>query len=112
MRGALLHAPAGLYNHDEVGVVLASVILNPGGWLAWLVVGLVAGAIAGRLVRGRGYGCLVDIVVGVIGSFIGGIVLGLVLPNAAFGFIGSLVVATLGAVLLLAAIRLISPKRA
>jgi uncharacterized membrane protein YeaQ/YmgE (transglycosylase-associated protein family) len=88
------------------------VILNPGGWFAWLIVGLVAGAVASMLVRGRGYGCLVDIVVGVVGSFIGGIVVGLFLPDAAFGFFGSLVVATLGAVILLAVIRLISPRRA
>ena len=93
-------------------LVLASVILNPGGWFAWLIVGLLAGAIAGTLVRGRGYGCLVDIVVGIIGSFIGGILVGILLPGTAFGFIGSLIVAILGAVLLLAVIRVASPGRA
>ncbi len=93
-------------------VSLASVILNPGGWFAWLIVGLLAGAIAGMLVRGRGYGCLVDIVVGIIGSFIGGIVVGIFLPGTAFGFVGSLVVAVLGAVLLLAVIRVVSPGHA
>jgi uncharacterized membrane protein YeaQ/YmgE (transglycosylase-associated protein family) len=93
-------------------VALASVILNPGGWFAWLIVGLLAGAIAGTLVRGRGYGCLVDIVVGVIGSFIGGIVVGIFLPGTVVGFLGSLVVAVLGAVLLLAFLRLLTPSRA
>jgi uncharacterized membrane protein YeaQ/YmgE (transglycosylase-associated protein family) len=95
-----------------VTVALASVILNPGGWLAWLVVGLLAGAIAGTLIRGRGYGCLVDIVVGIVGSFIGGIVVGIFLPGTVFGFLGSLVVAVLGAILLLAFVRVLSPGRA
>jgi uncharacterized membrane protein YeaQ/YmgE (transglycosylase-associated protein family) len=92
--------------------LLASVLLNPGGWFAWLIVGLLAGAIAGTLVRGRGYGCLVDIIVGILGAFIGGIVVGLVLPGTAYGFLGSLLVSILGAILLLAFIRLVAPRRA
>ena len=94
-----------------MSVLLASVVLNPGGWLSWLIVGLLAGAIAGTLVRGRGYGCLVDIVVGILGSFIGAIVVGLFVPDAVYGFVQSLIVATLGAILLLAFIRLLSPHR-
>ena len=88
------------------------VVLNPGGWLSWLIVGLLAGAIAGTLVRGRGYGCLVDIVVGIVGSFIGGTVVGFFLPGTVYGFVGSLIVAILGAVLLLAFVRLLTPNRA
>lgn len=94
-----------------MGVLLASVLLNPGGWLSWLIVGLIAGAIAGTLVRGRGYGCLVDIIVGILGAFIGGIIVGFFVPGTTFGFIGSLLVAILGAVLLLSFIRLLSPRR-
>ena len=99
------------YNHGEVNVVHASVVLNPGGWFAWLVVGLIAGAAAGMLVRGRGYGCLVDIIVGILGAFIGGFVVGLFLPGTAFGFFGTVIVGILGAVLLLGFIRLVSPRR-
>lgn len=95
-----------------MSITLASVALNPGGWFAWLVVGLLAGAIAGTLVRGRGYGCLVDIIVGIIGAFIGGIVVGFFLPGTTAGFIGTLLVAIVGAVLLLALLRLVSPGRA
>jgi uncharacterized membrane protein YeaQ/YmgE (transglycosylase-associated protein family) len=95
----------------DVSIYLASALLNPGGFIAWLIIGLLAGAIAGMLVRGRGYGCLMDVVVGVIGSFIGGIVIGFFLPGSTFGFIGTLIVATLGAVILLAFIRVLSPKR-
>ena len=85
-------------------------ILNPGGWLAWLVIGLLAGAIAGRVVRGRGYGCLLDVVIGVLGAFIGGAVVSLFVPENTYGFIGTLLVATLGAIILLAIVRLLSPS--
>jgi len=79
--------------------------------LAWLVIGLLAGAIAGRVVRGRGYGCLMDIVIGVLGAFIGGIVVSFLVPGTFFGFIGTLIVATLGAIILLAFVRVLSPSR-
>jgi uncharacterized membrane protein YeaQ/YmgE (transglycosylase-associated protein family) len=95
-----------------VSVWLAAVLLSPGGVLAWIVIGLVAGAVAGRLVRGRGLGCLMDLVVGVLGAFIGGFLLSLFLPGGtSLGFLGSLVVATLGAVILLAFVRLVSRGR-
>lgn len=84
--------------------------LNPGGLVSWIIVGLIAGAIAGRLVRGRGLGCLMDIVVGVVGAFIGGFVVSLFYsPGTTFGFVGSLLVAILGAVILLLFIRLVTP---
>lgn len=90
----------------------AAVDLQPPGIIGWLLVGLIAGAIAGRIVRGRGYGCVVDIVVGILGAFIGGFLLSLVVPTSqTYGFIGSLLVATLGAVVLLAVIRLFSQAR-
>jgi uncharacterized membrane protein YeaQ/YmgE (transglycosylase-associated protein family) len=82
--------------------------LNPGfGWLGWILIGLIAGALAGRVVRGRGFGCLVDIVVGVAGAFIGGILVGAFVPGVA-GFWESLVVAFIGAVVLLGVLRLLS----
>ncbi|HEY8811945.1 MAG TPA: GlsB/YeaQ/YmgE family stress response membrane protein [Candidatus Dormibacteraeota bacterium] len=84
--------------------------LDPGGVLSWLVVGLIAGALAGRVVRGRGYGCLVDIIVGVAGAFIGGILLGTFIQGVA-GFWESLVVAFIGAVVLLGVLRLLSGSK-
>jgi uncharacterized membrane protein YeaQ/YmgE (transglycosylase-associated protein family) len=92
-------------------VNVSSVALSPGGWFAWLVIGLLAGAIAGRLVRGRGYGCLVDIIVGIIGAFVGGLIISPFVPSTVYGFIGTLVVAILGSVILLAFIRLLSGRR-
>jgi uncharacterized membrane protein YeaQ/YmgE (transglycosylase-associated protein family) len=93
-----------------VHLVFLTLQLDPGGILSWLLVGLLAGALAGRVVRGRGYGCLVDIVVGVAGAFIGGILLGYFIQGVA-GFWESLVVAFIGAVVLLGALRLVSGSK-
>jgi uncharacterized membrane protein YeaQ/YmgE (transglycosylase-associated protein family) len=90
---------------------IAAVVLDPGSLLGWIVVGLIAGAIAGRIVQGRGFGCLADIVVGIIGAFIGGFVISFFIHGTAFGFIGSLIVAVLGAVIFLAILRGLSGGR-
>jgi uncharacterized membrane protein YeaQ/YmgE (transglycosylase-associated protein family) len=84
-------------------LVLAAVQLNPGfGLLGWIVLGLLAGAIASRVVRGRGMGCFADLAVGLLGALVGGFVLSFfVSESQIYGFIGSLVVATLGATVLL-----------
>ncbi len=75
------------------------------GFLAWVIIGLVAGWIAGVITRGRGFGCLVDIVLGLIGAVIGGWIFTR-LGIAAFGFWPSLAAATVGAVVLVAIGRL------
>ena len=85
-------------------------VLDPGGVFAWILVGLIAGAVAGRVVRGRGYGCLVDILVGIAGAFIGGALLGGFIQGTA-GFWESLVVALIGAIVLLAALNLVAGRR-
>jgi uncharacterized membrane protein YeaQ/YmgE (transglycosylase-associated protein family) len=77
----------------------------PRGLLAWLFLGLVAGWLAGKLSRGRGYGCITDIILGLIGSFIGGWVF-TKLGIFGGGFIFSLAAATLGAVILVALVHL------
>ena len=74
-------------------------------WLWFLIIGALAGWIAGQLMRGSGFGLVGDIVIGVLGAFIGGHLFGF-LGIQAFGFIGALVTATIGAVLLLYLIRL------
>jgi uncharacterized membrane protein YeaQ/YmgE (transglycosylase-associated protein family) len=68
-------------------------------WL--LLIGGLAGAISGRVMRGQGFGCLGNIIVGVIGSLLGGFVLPLIGVTTRGG-LGSLVSATVGAILLLA----------
>ncbi|MGC2768227.1 MAG: GlsB/YeaQ/YmgE family stress response membrane protein [Candidatus Acidiferrum sp.] len=70
------------------------------GLIGWLVIGLLAGWLAGKIARGRGFGCIGDIVLGLIGSVIGGWIftqLGIVHANT---FLYSLAAATLGAVIL------------
>lgn len=74
--------------------------------LVFLVIGALAGWVAGKLMKGRGFGLLGNIIVGVIGAFIGGFVFGL-LGLSAGGMIGSFVTALAGAVLLLFLLRLI-----
>ncbi len=86
--------------------------LDPGNWIAWILVGLIAGAIAARVVAGRGFGCIADIVVGVAGALIGGFVLSSLFGfSGSVGFFGSIVVAFLGAALLLAVLKLVSGGR-
>lgn len=76
--------------------------LDPGGIFAWLIVGLLAGWIAGLVTRGAGFGCVTNVIIGVIGAFIGGIILDILNVNGQAGFLGSVAIATLGAVILLA----------
>jgi uncharacterized membrane protein YeaQ/YmgE (transglycosylase-associated protein family) len=92
-----------------VHLTLLAFELEPGGIIGWIVIGLIAGAVAGRVVRGRGYGCLVDILVGVAGAFIGGALLGGFIHGVA-GFWESLVVALIGAIVLLAALNLLTGR--
>jgi len=84
--------------------------LSPGGIIAWLVVGLIAGWAAGKVSRGHGFGLIGDLVVGLIGALIGGLIAGAFIQGSV-GFIGSIIVAFLGAIVLLALIRLLSGRR-
>ncbi|HLQ31137.1 MAG TPA: GlsB/YeaQ/YmgE family stress response membrane protein [Chloroflexota bacterium] len=85
-------------------------VLDPGGVIAWVIVGLIAGWLASVLVRGSGMGLIGDIVVGIIGAIIGGWVLTAFGIRGMEGFWGSILVALLGAVILLALIRLLIPR--
>lgn len=71
----------------------------------FLVVGLVAGWLAGVLVKGGGFGLVGDIVIGVIGAFLGGFLFNAAGFSADGGTIGSILVATVGAVVLLIVVR-------
>jgi uncharacterized membrane protein YeaQ/YmgE (transglycosylase-associated protein family) len=78
------------------------------GILSWIIVGLIAGWLAGAVMRGRGYGVLGNIVIGIIGALIGGFLAGALFntPDAVNGInIGSIVVAFLGAIVLIAIVR-------
>jgi uncharacterized membrane protein YeaQ/YmgE (transglycosylase-associated protein family) len=73
----------------------------------FILIGLVAGWLAGLLVKGRGFGAIGDIVVGVLGALVGGILFRSLGASAGGGPIGSSIVATIGAILLILTVRLI-----
>jgi uncharacterized membrane protein YeaQ/YmgE (transglycosylase-associated protein family) len=75
--------------------------------LAWLVVGLIAGWLAGQVMKGGGYGLVGDIVVGVIGALVGGFLAGVVFGGdyISGNNIPTNVVAFLGAIILIAGLR-------
>jgi len=81
-------------------------------FLMFIVIGVIAGALAGRVVSGHGYGVLGDIVIGITGGFVGGALFAAFLGVAGTGFLMSLISALVGAVILLWGIRLIVPARA
>ncbi len=77
-------------------------------WL--MLVGLIAGWLAGVLVKGGGFGVLGDIVVGILGALVGGFLFGALGLSSSGGFLGSIFVATIGAIVLIVLLRII--KRA
>ena len=80
------------------------------GLIAWIVVGLIAGWLAGVVMKGGGYGILVDIILGILGGIVGGWLFGVLGIMHGSGMIGSIIVAFVGAVILVGITRLI--KRA
>lgn len=84
--------------------MIADITLSPGSIISWLVVGLIAGWLAARVMKGGGYGLVGDVIVGLVGAVIGGLVFGLTVTGEA-GFWGSLLVAILGACILIAIFR-------
>ena len=73
------------------------------GLISFLVIGLIAGWLAGQIMKGKGFGLVGNILVGVVGAMLGGLLFGL-LGLSASGTIGPLVTATVGATVLLAAV--------
>jgi uncharacterized membrane protein YeaQ/YmgE (transglycosylase-associated protein family) len=80
------------------------------GFLAWIVVGLIAGWLAGQVMKGGGYGVLADIILGILGGVVGGWLFGALGIGAGGGMVGSIIVAFVGAVILVGITRLL--KRA
>jgi uncharacterized membrane protein YeaQ/YmgE (transglycosylase-associated protein family) len=79
-------------------------------WLWWIIIGIVAGWIAGQVMKGSGYGLLGDLIIGAIGGWIGGYVFGLLkIPTS--GIWGALITAVIGAILLIAVVRAIRGGR-
>ena len=82
------------------------------GWLSLIIVGAIAGWLASMVMNTR-LGLLTDIVVGIVGAIIGGFIFGMLGQGGVSGInIGSIVIATIGAVVLLAVLRLLSGRPA
>jgi len=75
--------------------------------IGFLIIGLIAGWLAGKIMRGGGYGVIGDLVVGVVGAFIGGFLFDSMGIAEGRGWIGSLIVAVIGAIILLFIVRLV-----
>jgi len=76
------------------------------GVIAWLLIGAIAGWLSGQLVKGSGFGLLVDVLIGIAGAFIGGWLAGVLGISIGAGWIASIITATVGAVILLFVARL------
>ena len=90
----------GTRGHSGEGMELQSIIV-------WLIVGGVAGWLAGMVVKGGGYGLIGDIIVGIIGAFIAGWLLPRIGIVIGAGIVGAIINAFIGAVILLIILRLI-----
>jgi uncharacterized membrane protein YeaQ/YmgE (transglycosylase-associated protein family) len=86
-------------------ITLAAVGLSGIVW--WLIVGLIAGALASMVMRGGGYGIIGDIIVGLIGALVGGFLAGLIGLGSS-GLIGSIIIAFIGACVFIAILRAVS----
>jgi uncharacterized membrane protein YeaQ/YmgE (transglycosylase-associated protein family) len=84
------------------------------GILAWIIVGIIAGWLAGLVMRGSGYGIVGDMVLGIVGALVGGFLAGALfnIPDPISGLnLTTLIVAFLGAVIVVALVRLIASGR-
>lgn len=77
------------------------------GFIEFIVVGLIAGWLAGKVMKGGGYGVIVDIILGILGGVLGGWIFGMLGIWPGGGIIGSLIVAFVGAVILVAITRVL-----
>lgn len=83
------------------------------GIIAWIIIGAIAGFLTGKIMKGSGFGFLMDVVVGIVGAMIGGFLsshlgMGGVREH---GLIMSIIIATIGAVLLTLVLRMVSGNR-
>ena len=82
-------------------ILARSSTLTNVGWIGYLVIGAIAGFIAGKIVKGSGAGFLMNIVIGVIGALIGGFLLSFFVDTGSGGWWFTLFTAILGSVILL-----------
>jgi uncharacterized membrane protein YeaQ/YmgE (transglycosylase-associated protein family) len=80
--------------------------------IAWILLGLIAGWLAGQFMRGGGYGIVGDIILGIIGAVVGGFISGTLLGVDVTGFnLPSVIIAFVGAVVVIAIARMVTGRR-
>lgn len=79
--------------------------------LVWIVIGLVAGYLTGKIMRGAGFGPIVDIIVGIIGAIVGGLIMVTLGYAGTGGFLYTVFIAVIGAILLTLLLRLLTAGR-
>jgi uncharacterized membrane protein YeaQ/YmgE (transglycosylase-associated protein family) len=95
-----------------VQTLVVADVVSTVGILGWIIIGGIAGALAGRVVEGGGFGIVGDIVVGIVGALLGGLLAHILGIDSSVGLIGSFLLALIGSVVLLAILRLFSRGRA
>jgi uncharacterized membrane protein YeaQ/YmgE (transglycosylase-associated protein family) len=78
----------------------------------WIIVGLIAGFITGKLMKGSGYGTIGDILIGIVGAIIGGFIMRAVGFSGQGGMLYTIIVAIIGAVILTLLLRLVTGNKA
>ena len=78
-------------------------------WIWWIIIGIVAGFLAGLIMKGRGFGLVLNLIIGIVGSVLGGWIFSF-LGIGTTGLIGTLICAVVGAVVLLFIVSLFKKK--
>ena len=84
--------------------------MGPQSIIAWLIVGAIAGWLAGKVVRGGGFGLIGDIVIGIIGAVIAGWLFPFLGIHLGYGMVAAIIDSFIGAVILLVVLRLINAR--
>ena len=92
-------------------VLARSTTLTNVGWIGYIIIGAIAGWIAGKIVKGSGSGILMNIVIGIVGALIGGFLLSFFVDTASGGWWFTLFTAVLGAVILLWIVGVVQSRR-
>ena len=95
---------------ESVDVLARSTTQTSVGWIGYIIIGALAGWIAGKIVKGGGSGLLMNIVIGVVGALIGGFLLSFFLDTAGGGWWFTLFTAILGSVILLTIVGAVRKK--
>jgi uncharacterized membrane protein YeaQ/YmgE (transglycosylase-associated protein family) len=96
---------------QSMATIVLAAAFSVTGLIIWLIIGLIAGFLASRIMGAGGYGLVGDIVIGLVGAFIGGLLADLLIPGATSSLIGSIIVAIIGACLFIWLMRLFTRGR-